>query len=339
MMRTYVGVVMVLSLLLLGGCWRFTTEDGSDVYLRRGTVGAVAEMAGSGVLRAMVKGSIYESGEFVSVYGTCLDNEDSGWVGSTGRMSAWYPNGTQYLDNVSMSTIQTGYFLYTGNMSVVQGTYLTEFTCHTPQGYVAKAFGEWQNPYWVARIGMINDSLSGISGQLGNLSGQVGNISEQISNLSTNITNSFEITWQNQNNTNVLINNSYYNLTQQLTYVASVANASVDRNDSYLAYLLQLIAASTGAPVNGSLSVNESASDPVVNKMWTIRVNVTNEYGIVVGEPLVSCFINTTNQPPTTNALMSAKRDSSDKPYFTYSEKIFVSSGGPFSWVVRCVYN
>lgn len=319
----------VACLLLFTGCVRITGTDGSDVYLHKNGGRLVAEdtfappeSGQTSLLKALVKGSIYETGEFVSVFGTCLNATDGGYIGSYATMSSWYPNGTVLFENTSMIQMDgyPGYFLYTGSMNAVQGTYLTELTCHVNgTDEVAKAFGEWQNPAWVGRISDIGDA--------------VANISIQIGDLNFTMTNAFNQTIETLYSINTTINNTFTNITQQLIYVASVANASVDRNDSYLAYLLQQLIVSTGTPQNYSLQVFEDAETPVYWRVWNIDVTVYNEYNLSVGEPLVSCTISTTNTPPTSNELMSYLGNGR----FTHSEQ--VRNHEDFSWTTNCFYN
>jgi hypothetical protein len=346
---------MVLSLLFAAtACMRLTDENGNDVRVRWGSASLSAEkivpvaIASNQVLKAQVKGSIYETGEQVSVFGTCLNATDEPIsTGTFATMSAWYPNGTNFFSNGTMQEMQPGYYVAVSSMSAVQGTYLTEMVCHVNGSTeIAKAWGEWQNPMWVRRIAELNDSINNLnfSVNLTPLEQKLDNISVQIGNMSVNMTNSFEITWQNQNTTNTFINQTYQNLTQQLIYVASVANSSVDRNDSYLAWLIQQVMMSTGAPMNHSLIVEEDPDlPPIYKKTWTIQVNVLNEYNISIGYPLVSCLINTTNSPATVNVQMSPisnmrfRDGRSFSKGFDYSERI--STLGDFNWTVWCIYN
>lgn len=454
-------MIAVAILVLLAGCMRFTDQNGNPMDVVRTGNGALA-FSGPAVvtgqtLHADVKGSIYETGEQVSVFGTCL-NGSYGPVagGTTAALNVWYPNGTMFFQNVSMTELQPGYYLYSGSMSAVQGTYLTELLCAVNgTGEVAKAWGEWQNPFWVAKINdsyalllqvnqslmgiggsltgiygnlsgqitggftnvsvLINDSLVNISGQLqqqqnltigglqnissqydvvigylvalcygngtlveisfvnvslpqcnmlggvqanlsaleakldllismvGNLSQQVGNVSVQIGNLSVNMTQSFEITWQNQNNTDVLITNTYNNLSQQITVVGQIANASVDRNDSYLASLLWKLINGTGTPVTHNLTVVLYPDTPVYGKNWYMTAQVINEYNVTIGFPTVSCFVSTTNAPATVNQLMTPSSSSGNphtpnlNSYFWWSERI--QTLYDFNWTVNCVYN
>lgn len=311
---------VVLLAVVLTGCVRITDERGNVVRVfgsEGGLAGVSSEVVvQEDVLRALVKGSIYGSGEFVTVFGTCLNATDGGFPGSYASMSSWYPNGSLFFENVSMGEMQTGYFFYTGNMSAVQGTYLTEMTCHVNgSDVVAKAFGEWQNPYWVAQVNAVNGTLY---------------------NLSVQLNESMEITWDKIDNISVQINTSYENLTTLIYYAAGVANGSVDRNDSYLAVLLQLIASTVGAPVTQNLTVVEDAEATVYFRNWNIDVTVYNEYNVTVGSPVVSCFINTTNNPPTTNQLMTWQESQS---VFRHTEKVTTLPGVDFAWSTWCVYN
>lgn len=320
--------VVILTAMVAFGCVRIESGDEPVriVSTESGLAGVVQrESVVEQRLRAMVKGSIYGTGEAVSVFGTCLNATDGGFPNSYGTLSAWYPNGTQFITDSAMQEMQVGYFLYTGTMDAVQGTYLTEFTCHINLTNVtAKAFGEWQNPLWVATI---NDTYGAVL------------------NLSNNTQQWFNITWEKIDSVNASINESYYNLNQTLYYVASVANASVDRNDSYLAILLQLIASTIGAPQNYSLYVFEYPDDSLVfNRNWRMEVVVYNEYGQPVGSPVVGCKINTTNVPNTVNQSMIAEKAENAKnipvddreDFFYWQERI--QTIGTFNWTVWCAY-
>ena len=74
------------------------------------------------------------------------------------------PNRTLAFANDSMMEIQTGYFLWSGQMQPVGGTYFTEMRCvNNATGDFALAFGEWQNPAWVARLATIQEDISNIN--------------------------------------------------------------------------------------------------------------------------------------------------------------------------------
>jgi len=103
-------------------------------------------------IRAMLKGSIYESGESMTVYGACFDGFGYLIPGSNATFSSWYPNGTQWHNESAMASVDSsGRFNIQLTMGDTYGTYLTEITCWY-EGDYAMAFGEWQNPDWVKRI-------------------------------------------------------------------------------------------------------------------------------------------------------------------------------------------
>lgn len=314
-----VGIGMIL---LIAGCVRLTDVDGNPIQMGRNEVAYFMVEEGvqeARVMKALVKGSIYETGEVVSVFGTCLDQDGLPINGTYAVMSSWYPNGTVFFSNVSMSELQEGYYLYQGAMSVVEGTYLTEIECRVNgSNMTAKAWGEWQNPAWVRKIGQINAT--------------VGNISVQLGDLQVEMNQSFEITWDKIESVNVTLGNVYQNLSNEIYIVGQIANASVDRNDSYIVFLLNQIL--TGIPSgNATLTWNETAGRVIYYRNWKIDVEVYDSVGDIVGWPEVGCYINTTNDPPTQGALMEFI-DGQD--IFRHKEKVKVKE---FEWDVWCEYN
>jgi hypothetical protein len=335
-------IAMVMLALVTAGCVRITDADGNVARISMVEGSLTGVVQGTDVqqskLKAMVKGSIYETGDLVTVFGTCVTDVDEGYPNSTGTLSAWYPNGTVMFSNVTMQNTwdgvnyQEGYFLYTAPMDPVPGTYLTEFQCSVPEYVgVAKAWGEWQNPLWVRRIGEIQDTVN-VTQQ------QILDTQQQVAEFANNTQEWFNTTWQMVDNTTILINQTFNNLTTQINYVGVIANSSVDRNDSYLAQLMWMLINGTGISLNNSLFVNETSVDtPVHRRMWNIEVEVRNDKNSVVGFPLVGCSINTTNTPPTVNALMQSI--GSDKnARFKHSEMVYVPPGVDFDWTVSCYY-
>jgi hypothetical protein len=163
-----------------------------------------------------------------------------------------------------------------------------------------------------------------------------------IANLSNQTDSSFNITWSKIDTINATIAQNNQNLTTLLYYVAGVANGSVDRNDSYLAHLMRGIAVATGAPVTGVLNVTVAAQTPVYFNVWRVEAQVVNEYGQVVGPPLVHCTINTNNDPPAANASMryvsgAGSVLTQDTGVFFYQENIVLM--GDHSYAVNCSYN
>jgi hypothetical protein len=365
----YTVLILALCTVALTGCFKITSPD-SNLKLQQDAKG---EMYLSKVIdvkvpvsfKALVKGSIYETGELMSVFGTCLNADDGPVFGSYAEFSAWYPNGTQFLFSDNMTQIQTSYFVWRGNMSAVPGTYLTEMRCRTifDPNMTALAYGEWQNPYWVRRIALLNDSIHGLNASLANLSfnttvdlsnitGQlnqinytlnsvqtnlgevnttVSNINMTINNVSVTMNQSFAITWQQLNYTNYLINQTVQQLNQSIYYVAAVANASVDRNDSYLAQLIRNLSLTINPNNTGIvLAHTDEPEYPVYFRVWNIQVTALSPSGKKVAFPDSKCYINTTLT--TTQTLMTA-----DGEKYKYAERI--TSTAPFDWTVSCFYS
>lgn len=331
----------VVAMVLLAGCIRITENGergrietvGGKTVLMKGDVGTPLQET----VKASVKGSIYQTGEQVSVFGTCLNETDGGIIGSMAKMSSWYPNGTVFFSNVSMGAVQDGYFVYSGLMSAVEGTYLTEFDCYVPGASLpVKAFGEWQNPQWVKKIGEMNATV-------GEINATVANVYNQTQILQNMTDMWFNLMMGALANVTVQVNYSYNNLTNQITYVAYVANASVDRNDSYLANLSRGIAATVGAPINGQLTVVGDAERAKYLRDWNLEVVVYNEYNVTAGYPPVMCYVNTSNSPATVEVPMTFMGnsktllfDQTTKNHYLYTEKIKTTSD--WNWTIDCRY-
>lgn len=320
----------VVAMVLLAGCVHIT-KDGRTVDYGNGV--SLAAIGGAQILHAQVKGSIYETGDAVSVFGTCLDGNDRPFTLSGAFLSAWYPNGTVFLVNQSMTQFQSGYFVYQTAMDAVQGTYLTQMACVVPGNVpgnetVAYAWGEWQNPYW--------------TGQIKNTSRDVANMTQilqssqvtwnDILNITSQVPGWFNMTWLAQNVTDALIQQIYANLTVQNAYVAMVANGSVDRNDSLL--YLTLInngfipVNASGAPVNWTVT----ADTPVYYRTWNV---VAQAYDPVkqnkkLSYPDVQCQAFTSIVGGWVAMTPSGET-------FSYSE--FINTRAPFTWDVRCYWS
>jgi hypothetical protein len=268
------------------------------------------ELVQMGYLKSMIKGSIYGGGETMSVFGTCTDANDVPLNSTTGTLSAWYPNGTQYIFNDPMLEISPGYFIWNGEMSNVKGTYLTEFLCNASiwgGSYYSRAWGEWQNPYWVEAIFNLSDDLANLS-------------------LDLNLTNEYILNMNQTMVTNFNTTNQYIMDTQ------IIANASVDRNDSLLAQLLYFLVnwSTTENPFCGNLTADQfSVGNPIYWKDWTIKVFARDGDGDGIGYPDAYCLINTTQNP--TQSYMDDEGD-----HFTYTEFNKVKPGGQFDWTIHC---
>lgn len=135
-------------------------------------------------IRAMLKGSIYESGEGMTVFGACFDGYGYLLPGSNATFSSWYPNGTQWHNESPMVSIDSsGRFDIQLTMGDAYGTYLTEIKCMY-EGDYAVAYGEWQNPDWVKRIKDTQDSVINLtslaSAQYANLTILIGDFKDEI---------------------------------------------------------------------------------------------------------------------------------------------------------------
>jgi hypothetical protein len=287
---------LVLAIIIMGVC-----IIGFWGYLYPSMASARSELSpiNNRDLKASVKGSIYEPGELMSVFGICSDAYDVPIANSTALFSAWYPNGTAYLVNVSIANISDGYYLWQGIMPSVEGTFLTEFDC-LAWGQIARAFGEWQNPAWVNRL----DDIQNMTNET------VINIAF----LQQNITENF-------NYTNILI-----------ATAAATANASVDRNNSLLASLLYSLINFTYYPptILTNLTFSSYDVDTVMFwKDWTIKGRVYDGTGRKYSDPEVYCLINTT--------LSSVQYMTPVADYFTAT--IFISQSSDFGYTVNCFFS
>lgn len=319
--------MVVVCLLLLAGCVHITKE-GVPIDLGK-ELSLAAERPQ--ILKAMVKGSIYETGDAVSVFGTCLNREDKPYVGAEAFLSAWYPNGTVFLVNQSMQEFQPGYFVYQTSMDAVQGTYLTQMACAVPVGeeeVVAYAWGEWQNPYWTNRIQNVSTQVQNMTLVL-----QASEVTwNNINNVTSQIPGWFNMTWLAQNMTDAIIQQVYQNLTAQNAYVAMVANGSVDRNDS----LLYLTLINNGfTPVNSSgnpVNWTEDADSVVYYRRWNVEVQAYDPFKAnkKLSYPDVMCDIYNSIEA-TTNPMTPSGQ------VFKYS--VFINTRDPFTWTVSCYWS
>jgi hypothetical protein len=310
--RGIIGVIVAIIFILLIG---IVGVFAMNIYLSNNPEIKKMEGIEKVTQREMVaslKGSIYSNGEAISVFGTCVDTYDIPVTNATAWFSAWYPNGTQFVSSVNMTQLSPGYFLYSSIMSAVQGTYLTEVVCNATIGGInqfAKAWGEWQNPYWTNAI--INLSNMTFNVNLTNVTNQLNAISSNITYLNYTIINNF-------NTTNQLI------LDTQM-----IANASVDRNSSLLAQLLYLLVnySTYGGPCS-DLNVSQYSVDTVRYWTdWTVKVKV-NQGTTLKSDPDVYCLINTTQ---TATTYMDVEGD-----HFTFTELITTPPHGDYNWSIGC---
>jgi len=313
-------MLSLVFVLLLSSCVRLTDENNNaipivysanEIYLQGSESQTIISKANI-PLKALVKGSIYEEGEMMSVFGTCLDGYDRPVIGSIALFSAWYPNGTVYLTNYTMTQIQEGYFVYRGAMQAVEGTYLTQLECVALSGDTALAFGEWQNPFWVKRIKLLNDTIN-----------YNDNVTwEAISDIN------YEL-----NQTNINLDEYYQNLTTQITIVGGIANSSVDRNDSLIMDTLREL---TGLVINGVNNTGQNATyeldwdTPVFWRPWGLISRVYDDYGNLLSYPDVSCDVYT-----SLSGVWSAMVPQGN--HFKYEE--FINCRNDYEFNVSCYWN
>jgi hypothetical protein len=155
-------------------------------------------------LKAMVKGSIYENGSNMTVYGACFTGDGFLLPGADTYFTAWYPDGTIMIGpNATMDRVYqdlddplgnettrpngTGRWKIHVTMGDVIGTYLTEIRCMY-EGDFAVAFGEWQNPEWVKRIELTQDTVNLNYALLQQVANDTQNNFSQITELINNMT-------------------------------------------------------------------------------------------------------------------------------------------------------
>lgn len=145
---------------------------GAPVELRQTDM----EASNPNKLKAMIKGSIYSTGENMTVFGACFDGDGYLLPEADALFTSWYPNGTIMTGpNATMLPITedwsgtyvngTGRWRIHVTMESTLGTYLTEIRCELGSEW-AVAFGEWQNPEWVERIGNISVNVANMSAEL-----------------------------------------------------------------------------------------------------------------------------------------------------------------------------
>ena len=112
-------------------------------------------------LIAILKGSIYETGENISIYGVCFrsSNEtNEEFVDANVSIKIFRGNGSTLVDN-NMSTLSLGHYVYHWVVPDIQETFLTEMNCTYGDKY-ATAWGEVQNPLWANRIKNISVNIN-----------------------------------------------------------------------------------------------------------------------------------------------------------------------------------
>lgn len=162
---------------------------------------SLSSMSSSSRLKAVVKGSIYETGSNMTVFGACYDGDSYLLPAASAFFTAWYPNGSIMIGpNASMDRIYedfegfkpngTGRWKIHVTMESTIGTYLTELRC-VYQDQWATDLGEWQNPEWVKKIGDMYVLTSGIAGAVSNISVNLANLSSNVNQFRIDTSNDF----------------------------------------------------------------------------------------------------------------------------------------------------
>jgi hypothetical protein len=108
-----------------------------------------------------------------------------------------------------------------------------------------------------------------------------------------------------------------------------IANASVDRNDSLLAQLLNLLINYSWSPPHYPLNWTEDPDPVIYQRTWSITVTANDVEGKIIQSPDSYCLINTTQT--TTPTYMEAEGN-----HFIYSEHIYILDD--FFWTTNCFW-
>lgn len=399
-------IIAIAAMLFISGCGIGAVMD------EKGNRIAINEFFKSSTITKETKlvskltGSIYETGDMITVFGTCLTGDDQP-IDTDVNLRVFYPNGILFINTTNLTQFGTGYWYWSGTMDAIQGTYLTEFTCSLGDSR-AISYGEWQNPIWVNRLAIIDNTTQNIRDQIANMSinitvgdinvtlicpdgtsiceklGQIMNLTNTSFNITIsgieqllNMTNilllyasqfdqDFNITFnkldninatviQEFENTNNLINN--LNFTVNQSFSICVANRSVDRNDSYLAGMVQSIARKVKAPITYGLTETNLAKFPYYESNWILKTYVFNEFdewgsqndGIICNVTTMNSGINITatmewiegsggNGPDKCKAtyiVPACTADMKTKGFFYYDQMITTDD---FDYIVNCYY-
>lgn len=150
-------------------------------------------------LKTIVKGSIYKTGENMTVFGACFDGSGYLVPEADAKFTAWYPNGTLvvgpnatmdkiYVDSSGTSPNGTGRWKIHVTMEDTLGTYLTEMRCEL-DGEWSLAFGEWQNPDWVQDIANTYENVSSIYTLLQNVAVNLSQFEQDTNNNFSQVLN------------------------------------------------------------------------------------------------------------------------------------------------------
>jgi hypothetical protein len=256
---------------------------------------------------AMIKGSIYGSGESMSVFGSCMDTNGKVVAGARAYFSAYYPNGSIWFENDEM-TSNNNEFVWIGIMGNVGGTYLTKVDCEK-DGRIASAYGEWQNPNWVKQIADNLVEQNNTQALITNMNGTILAINTSIiqatdqiiqqqgidtANIQANIIMVNQTVVDQHNITRTYVGDQFNYTNQLIQYATQAANGSVDRNDSLLYRMLYYLMLQVGYPVSGNVTwdiYETTPTYPIYKENWLVKVKVFDEYNRTVSSPQVACTI------------------------------------------------
>lgn len=196
-------MVFALAVMMESGTIQLTNQQqfSSQLPVEYSSFGEIS--TNESKLRAIVKGSIYETGSNMTVFGACFDGDGVLFPPAETFFTSWYPNGTihvgpdepmfgVYEDSDGFHPNGTGRWGIHVTMGDTIGTYLTEMRCEY-DGDFAIAFGEWQNPEWVVRIRETQEQLNETYEFLGNVSTNLINFenftTQQFASLSAMFSN------------------------------------------------------------------------------------------------------------------------------------------------------
>jgi hypothetical protein len=99
---------------------------------------------------AIATGTTYKEGERIKTLTACLDANNRP-ANSTAKVTIYYPNNSIWINNESMTEIETGLFNYSSYAPHVRGIYLIKSTCYSGNS-TATSISEMQVPEWVEGI-------------------------------------------------------------------------------------------------------------------------------------------------------------------------------------------
>lgn len=97
---------------------------------------------------AIATGTTYQKGEKIKTLTSCLDSNNQP-INANATVTIYYPNNTLWINNESMSVIETGIFNYSNYAPSTKGIYLLKSVCFSG-GKTATSISEIQVPEWIS---------------------------------------------------------------------------------------------------------------------------------------------------------------------------------------------